>query len=102
MVETIPKLAGLHKVKRCMQEFLSFYVPAGKNHPSALSHASLSVGICWFHAFLYFLHLYLSVYFRLMYHLTLQMTILAIVPGKSKMCRQNFFCGLCKLWRSEN
>ena len=55
---------------------------------SVPSHATLSVRLCCFHGFLYLLHSYLSGYFHLMHHLTLQMTILAIVPGISKVCLQ--------------
>ena len=52
-----------------------------------------SVRVCGFHAFLYLLHSYLSIYFHLMYHLTLQITILAIVPGISKVCLQENLVG---------
>ena len=80
--------AGLHKVKWCLQEFFDFKCACGKKHPSALSHATFRARLCCFYAFLYLLHSYLSVYFHQMYHLTLQITILAIVPGKPKMCLQ--------------
>ena len=78
--------AGLHKVKRCLQEFFDLLCACGKKHPSALSHATFSVRLCCFLAFLYLIHSYLSVHFQLMYHSSPQMTILAIVPGKPKMC----------------
>ena len=80
--------AGLHKVKWCLQEFFDFLCACDKKHPSALFHATFSVRLCCFHAFLYLLYSYLSVYFRLMYHLTLQITILGIAPDKPIMCLQ--------------
>ena len=75
-------------MKWCLQEFFDFKCACGKKHPSALSHATFSVRLCCFYAFLYLLHSYLSVYFHVMNHLTLQMTILANVPGISKVCLQ--------------
>ena len=81
-------LAGLHKVKRCLQEFFDFLCACSKKHRSALSHATFKVRIYCFHTCLYLLHSYSSVYFPLMYNSTLQMTILTIVSGKPKMCLQ--------------
>ena len=89
---------GLHKVKRYLQEFLGFFCACCKKHPSALFHATFCVRFCFLNAFLYLFHSYISVYLYLMYHLTLRMTILAIVPGKPIMCLQEnrldfFFSG---------
>ena len=75
-------------MKWCLQEFFHFICACDKNHPSALSQATFSVRLCYFHASLCLLHSYLSLYFHLMYYLTLQMTILVIVPGKLKLCLQ--------------
>merc|ERR1719209_1728590 len=86
--QTTTFATGLHKLKRCLQESFDFLRACGKNHPSALSQCSFNVRFCCFHAFLYPLHSFLSAYFHLMHHLTLQMTILDIVPGKPKMCLQ--------------
>ena len=80
--------AGLHKVKRCLQEFYEFSCACGKKKQSALSHATFIVRFRYSHAFLYLLHLNLFVYFHLMYCLTLQMAILREVPGNPKMCLQ--------------
>ena len=41
-----------------------------------------------FVVFILFFHSDLSVYSHLMYHLTLKMTVLAIVPGKQNSCLQ--------------
>ena len=79
---------GLHKVKQCLQEFFDFVCACGKTNPSALCYATFNTRLCCFHAFMYHLHSYLSIYFHLMYHLTLKMTVLAIVPGKQNSCLQ--------------
>ena len=99
---------GLHKVNQCLQECFDFVCACSKKHPSALSHATFSVRLWCFHAFLYFLNSYLSDYYNIMYYLTLQMTILAIVPGKTKMCLQEnlvdctncggLYCGSSIFW----
>ena len=70
------------------KNFWIFFVPAAKNTLQPCFTPLLVLIFCCFHAFLHIFHSYLSVYFHLLYHLTLQMTILAIVPGKPKMCLQ--------------
>ena len=74
--ETVPK--------RIFQIFMCLW----QKNPSALSYATFSVRLCCLHAFLYLLRSYLSLYIHPMYHLTLQIPILAIAPGKPKMCLQ--------------
>ena len=73
---TFFQFAGLQKVKRCLQEFFTLLCAYIKKRPLALSHATFSVRLCFFHAFMYLLHSSLSVYFHLMYHLILQMNLL--------------------------
>ena len=77
--------------------FFIFVRACGKKHTSALSHATFSLRLCCFLASLYLINSYLSVHFQLMYHLSLQMPILAILPGKPKMCLQEILvdCADC-------
>ena len=64
--------SGIHKVKWCLQEFFDFLCACGKKHPSAFAYATFSVKLCCFYSFLHLIYSDLSVYFHLMYHLTLQ------------------------------
>ena len=74
-------------------------MPAAKKHPSDLSHATFSVGLCCFHAFLYLLHSYLSgYYFHLMYSSIFNYFGYCAWQTKNEPARTS--CGLCRLWRS--
>ena len=54
--------AGLHKLKQCLQEFFNFFCACWKNHYLVFSHAALIVIFTCFHALLYLLYSFLSVY----------------------------------------
>ena len=80
--------SGLHKVKWCLQEFFNFLCACGIKTPYGLVICHFLCKTFLFPCFLCLLYPYISVYLHLMYDLTLQMTFLAIVPGKPNMCLQ--------------
>ena len=67
-----------------MQDFFDFLCACGKNtfQPCLIPHLVLDFVIS---ILFYLLHSDLYVYFQLMYHLTLEMTILAIMPGNQNI-----------------
>ena len=91
---------GLHKVKRCLQEFSDFFCACGKKHFSVLSHGTLSVIFTCFNALLYLPYSFLIVYLPFNVSFTTSNDYFGHCAWQTKDVPARKSCGLYRLWRS--